>query len=129
VVVTAKWLSSGPEGLKDSGEGLNPGNAQNGWLLKGDRIPDEFAHPSLREMRVRNCEVLAIGPYFRVANRFDLAPFQGAPIWGGRFPGLKPWAESCSPFGAGPPGPDHHLNDPTLPSAAAVTKSRRMLNI
>jgi hypothetical protein len=50
-----------------------------------------------------------------VANRFDLAPFQGAPIWGGRFPGLKPWAESCSPFGAGPPGPDHHLNDPTLP--------------
>ena len=42
-----------------------------------------------------------IGPYFRVVSRFDLAPLQGASLRGGRFPGLKPWAESCSPFGFG----------------------------
>jgi len=39
------------------------------------------------------------GPYFRVVSRFDLAPLQGA-SWGGRFQGLKPLAESWSPFGA-----------------------------
>ena len=41
-----------------------------------------------------------IGPNFRVVSRFDLAPLQGASLRGGRFPGLKPWAESWSPFGA-----------------------------
>jgi hypothetical protein len=45
-----------------------------------------------------------IGLYFRVVSRFDLAPLQGASLRGGRFPGLKPWAKSCSPFGAGPSG-------------------------
>jgi hypothetical protein len=62
-----------------------------------------------------------IGLYFRVASRFDLAPLQhlqpggpgvfrrthihvpceGASLRGVWFPGLKPWAKSCSPFGAG----------------------------
>ena len=42
-----------------------------------------------------------IGPYFRIVRTFDLAPFQGASFWGALFPGLKPWAEFCSPFGAG----------------------------
>jgi hypothetical protein len=32
---------------------------------------------------------------------FDLSPIQGVSI-GDRFPGLKPWAESSSPFGADP---------------------------
>jgi hypothetical protein len=43
----------------------------------------------------------AIGLYFRVATRFDLAPLQGTSHRGVRFPGLKPWAKSCGPFGAG----------------------------
>jgi hypothetical protein len=34
-----------------------------------------------------------------VFRTFDLPPLQGASL-GGRFPGLKPWAESYSPFGA-----------------------------
>jgi hypothetical protein len=31
---------------------------------------------------------------------FDLAPLSGRVALGGRFPGLKPWAEFCSPCGA-----------------------------
>jgi hypothetical protein len=34
-----------------------------------------------------------------VVSTFDLPPLQGVSL-GGRFPGLKPWAESYSPFGA-----------------------------
>jgi hypothetical protein len=43
--------------------------------------------------------VLRIEPCFRPVSTFDLPPLQGAPP-GGTFPGLKPWAESSSPFGA-----------------------------
>jgi hypothetical protein len=35
-----------------------------------------------------------------LVRRFDLAPLQGASLWVVGFPGLKPWAESSSPFGA-----------------------------
>jgi hypothetical protein len=42
-----------------------------------------------------------IGPYFRDASRFNLTPFQGASVQDVRFPGLKPWAKSFSPSGAG----------------------------
>jgi hypothetical protein len=35
----------------------------------------------------------------RVVSRLDLPPLQGTSLWW-RFPGLKPWAESSSPFGA-----------------------------
>jgi hypothetical protein len=42
----------------------------------------------------------AIGPRFRLVRTFDLAPPSGRVALGGRFPGLKPWAEFCSPFGA-----------------------------
>ena len=41
-----------------------------------------------------------IGLCCRVVSTFDLPPLQGASL-GGRFPGLKPWAEFSSPFGAG----------------------------
>ncbi len=44
---------------------------------------------------------IPIIPCFRVLSTFDLSPIQGASI-GDRFPGLKPWAESSSPFGADP---------------------------
>jgi hypothetical protein len=38
-----------------------------------------------------------------VVSRFTLTPLQGASLRGDRFPGSKPWAESCSPFGANNP--------------------------
>src|SRR5580658_3081168 len=38
-----------------------------------------------------------------MSNCLLLSPFQGEPFILG-FPGLKPWAESSSPFGAGPLG-------------------------
>jgi hypothetical protein len=59
-------------------------------------------------MRLGNCEVPQIGSiglYFYIVSKFDLTPLQGASLWGGQFPGLKPglkpWAESSSPFGFG----------------------------
>ena len=39
-------------------------------------------------------------PRFRLVRTFDLAPPSGRVALGGRFPGLKPWAEFCSPCGA-----------------------------
>jgi hypothetical protein len=36
-------------------------------------------------------------PCVRAVSTFDLPPLQGASL-GGRFPGLKPWAESYSPW-------------------------------
>jgi hypothetical protein len=41
----------------------------------------------------------AITPWFRAVSTFDLPPLQGASLRG-RVPGLKPWAEPSSPFGA-----------------------------
>ena len=46
-----------------------------------------------------------IGPYVRFVSTFDLAHPSGRLVPGGRFPGLKPWAEVYSPFGARPFGP------------------------
>jgi hypothetical protein len=40
------------------------------------------------------------GPRFRLLRTFDLAPPSGRAALGGRFPGLKPWAEFRSPCGA-----------------------------
>jgi lysophospholipase L1-like esterase len=40
---------------------------------------------------------ITIIPCFRVLSTFDLPPLQGTSL-GGRFPGLKPWAESLSPL-------------------------------
>ena len=37
--------------------------------------------------------------YYRVVSTRGLVPLQGASVWV-EFPGLKPWAESCTPFGA-----------------------------
>jgi hypothetical protein len=42
---------------------------------------------------------ITMTPCVRVVSTFDLPPLQGASL-GGRFPGLKPWVESYSPFGA-----------------------------
>jgi hypothetical protein len=40
------------------------------------------------------------GPRFHLLRTFDLAPPSGRAALGGRFPGLKPWAEFRSPCGA-----------------------------
>src|SRR6478609_4953962 len=43
-----------------------------------------------------------IGPRFRLVTTFDLASLPaGRVALDGRFPGLKPWARFCSPFGFG----------------------------
>ena len=76
-------------------EGLKAGNAQNKWFalkLRGDRIPDDFisivAQISLAQLRsLTICNLLPAG------KGFSLAPFQGAPLGGVRFPGLNPRAE------------------------------------
>jgi hypothetical protein len=82
-----------PQGLQNSAQGFNPGNPQNKrFALKGRemRVPGEVAPIAAWN----------IGPRFHPVRTFDLAPPSGRVALGGRFPGLKPWAEFCSPFGA-----------------------------
>ncbi len=52
------------------------------------------------ECAIGTCSNWTIGPRFRRLRTFDLAPPSGRVALDGRFPGLKPWAEFCSPFGA-----------------------------
>ena len=52
------------------------------------------------ECAIGTCYNWTIGPRFRLVRTFDLAPPSGRVALGGRFPGLKPWAEFCSPCGA-----------------------------
>ena len=60
-----------------------------------------------------------IGPRFRLVRPFDLAPPSGRVALGGRFPGLKLWAEFSSPFEAqkgifqGMPAIGNHHDSPT----------------
>jgi hypothetical protein len=56
---------------------------------------------------IRTCHHrwLYFGPYVRFVSTFDLAHPSWRLVPGGRFPGLKPWAEVYSPFGATPFGP------------------------
>ena len=80
---------------------------------KGNRVfvRRKYNLPLAKTMRT-NTKLGDGGPYVNmffasVSYTSDLAPFQGAsPGW--RFPGLKPWAESCGPSGAinrpNPPG-------------------------
>jgi hypothetical protein len=51
------------------------------------------------ERAIGTCGSWTIGPRFRLVRTLDLAPSGSVPRVG-RFPGLKPWADSCSPFGA-----------------------------
>jgi hypothetical protein len=44
--------------------------------------------------------IALLDPYSHLVRTFDLAPLQGVALVG-RVPGLKPWAESSSPFGFG----------------------------
>ncbi len=51
------------------------------------------------ECAIGTCYNWTIGPRFRLVRTFDLAPFQGTSL-SVVSPGLKPWAEFCSPCGA-----------------------------
>jgi hypothetical protein len=76
-----------PKGLEDSAQGFNPGNQPiKRFALKGR---EERAIKTYYNDTLLSC----------VVSTFDLPPLQGVSL-GGRFPGLKPWAESYSPFGA-----------------------------
>jgi hypothetical protein len=57
----------------------------------------------VRQMRVGNCQVLQSESTSALLVNSIWRSFR-ARRSGGRFPGLKPWAESCSPFGAGSSG-------------------------
>jgi hypothetical protein len=52
-----------------------------------------------QERTIGTCYNWTIGRRFP-CRTFDLAPLSGRVALGGRFPGLKPWAEFCSPCGA-----------------------------
>src|ERR1700722_1720176 len=85
--------------LQGSAQGFNPGNPQYRRLalkLKGREAGlMKLAPMAAPKIRLRNWI------YFRVVSMSDLPPLQGD-RFGPRSPGLKPWAESSSPFGARP---------------------------
>jgi hypothetical protein len=66
------------------------------------RVPNEAGTIAAQESErtIGTCYNWTIGPRFRLVRTFDLAPPSGRVALGGRFPGLKPWAEFCSPCGA-----------------------------
>jgi hypothetical protein len=97
-----------PRRLEDSAQGFNPGNhPTKRFALKDERIWNEF---QLRHMTT----ALSV----RIVNPLYIALPSGRVALDGRSPGLKsisakiilsiilalmglkPWAESCSPFGA-----------------------------
>jgi hypothetical protein len=95
-----------PQGLQNSAQGFNPGNPQNKrFALKGRemrayqmKLAPVAAQKS--ECAIGTCDNWTFGPRFRLVRTSDLAPPSGRVARGGRFPGLKPWAEFFSPFGA-----------------------------
>jgi hypothetical protein len=95
-----------PKGLQNSAQGFNPGKPQNkrfALKLKGRemRVPDKVA-PLPRKSQSAQLGRATIGPSdpLPLVRTFDLAPLSGRVALGGRFPGLKPWAEFYGPCGA-----------------------------
>ena len=105
-MIVARHEVPAPQGLQDSAQGFNPGNPQNKrFALKGarDAVPDEARTYCRAKVSGYNWDAATIGSSdipLRLVRTFDLAPPSGRVAVGGRFPGLKPWAESSSPFGA-----------------------------
>src|SRR5450631_1078768 len=94
-----------PKGLKNSAQGFNPGKPQNKrFALKGRemRVPDRACTYCRARVRAHNSGVLQSDHRtpLPLVRTFDLAPLSGRVALGGRFPGLKPWAEFSSPCGA-----------------------------
>jgi hypothetical protein len=64
----------------------------------------------------------------------NLPPFQGGSVLLGVFPGLKPWAESCRPFGTSLPAYSitplfHHSTTPIRRHALNYSLQWRLANI
>jgi hypothetical protein len=77
--------------------GFNPGNPPNKrFALKGRemRVPGEARTHCRAKVRVRNWEVRPSDPASALLGHSIWRPFRARPALGGRFPGLKPWAES-----------------------------------
>jgi hypothetical protein len=75
----------------------------------------------VRNRDVRNC---TIGHRFHLVGRSSLAPPSGRVALGGRFPGLKPWAEFRSPCGA----KNKDLN-PGIVADSPFLRSKIILNL
>jgi hypothetical protein len=92
-----------PEGATGLSPGFQPWEPQKKLLRPEGATGYQMSLVSIvAQNESARLQSAPIGPYFRVVSKFDLAPLQGASLMGGRFPGLKPWAKSCCPFGAGP---------------------------
>src|ERR1700685_1933889 len=81
---------AGPKGLRDSAQGFNPGNH------RVRDCPEAFDALSLAHVGGREITMRLMGGIYAC----DLEPLQGLFAGETRFPGLKPWAKSYSPFGA-----------------------------
>ena len=101
--------SGAPKGLRDSARGFNPRNLPpRRRALKGRRrarsIPPDLAPPNQDQSPV-DVHAETGGQdivFLTLLGQSIWRPFRVR--WGlGRFPGLKPRAESCSPFGAKTP--------------------------
>jgi hypothetical protein len=100
--------------------------------LKGRemRVPDEarIYCRAKTECAIGTCDNWTIGPRFRLVRTFDLAPSLGRVALGGRFPGLKPWAKSCSPCGAQNKGLSSRIGLAVFSSPSAVRAGARVVN-
>src|ERR1700736_5948931 len=95
-------------GLQNSAQGFNPGNPQNkrfALKLKGRemRVPDEAMKlapvaAQKSECAIEACDNWTTEPTSALLGRSIWSPpsASGRLALGGRFPGLKPWAEFCS---------------------------------
>ena len=92
-----------PQGLQNSAQGFNPGNPHNkGFALKGRemRIPDEACSDlpcKSRSAQLGRATTGRSDPASALFGCFDLAPPSMRVALGGRFPGLKSWAEFRRP--------------------------------
>jgi hypothetical protein len=100
--------ASAPKGLEDSAQGFNPGKPRVSTL--GTNQPERRALKGRQIERTSNVKAssncstsqLRILIFAAIVSGHPLAPSGRTRLFWG-FPGLKPRAESCSPFGAKSP--------------------------
>ncbi len=91
-----------PKGLQNSAQGFNPGNRQNKrFALKGREMWVQMKLRWPRKSQSAQLGPATIGPSDPAAllGHSIWRPFRARRSWW-QFPGLKPWAEVCSPCGA-----------------------------